>query len=44
MSLKPSATVRKALARTKSSVRVKLTLRMPGAPADTQTVTLKGKS
>lgn len=44
VSLKPSAAVRKALARTKASVRVKLTLRMAGAPADTQTVTLKGKS
>ena len=44
VSLKPSSAVRKALARTKTSVRVKLTLRMAGAPADTQTVTLKGKS
>ena len=44
VSLRPSSAIRKALARTKSSVRVKLTLRMTGAPADTQTVTLKGKS
>lgn len=44
VTLKPSATVRKALARAKGSVQAKLTLRVTGAPADTQTVTLKGKS
>ncbi|MDA0182253.1 DUF1080 domain-containing protein [Solirubrobacter phytolaccae] len=44
VSLTPSSTVKKALARTKASVRAKLTLRVTGAPADTQNVTLKGKS
>jgi hypothetical protein len=44
VSLRPSAAIRRALSRTKSSVRVKLTLRMTGARVDTQTVTLKGKS
>jgi hypothetical protein len=44
VSLTPSSTVKRALARTKASVRAKLTLRLTGAPADTQTVTLKGKS
>jgi regulation of enolase protein 1 (concanavalin A-like superfamily) len=44
VSLKPSATVRKALARSKTSVRAKLTLRMTGAATDTQTVTFRGKS
>ena len=44
VSLRPSAAVRKALARSKTSVRAKLTLRMTGAAADTQTVTFRGKS
>jgi hypothetical protein len=44
VSLQPSATVRKALARSKKSVRAKLTLRMTGAAADTQNVTFRGKS
>ena len=44
VSLKPSAAVRKALARSKTSVRAKLTLRMTGAATDTQTVTFRGKS
>jgi hypothetical protein len=44
VSLKPSAAVRKALARSKTSVRAKLTLRMKGAATDTQTVTFRGKS
>ena len=44
VSLQPSAAVRKALARSKTSVRAKLTLRMTGAAADTQTVTFRGKS
>jgi beta-xylosidase len=45
VSLRPSATVRKALARSKQkSVRAKLTLRMTGAAADTQVVTFRGKS
>lgn len=44
VSLKPSAAVRKALARSKTSVKAKLTLRMTGAATDTQTVTFRGKS
>ncbi|MBE2315413.1 hypothetical protein DVA67_005470 [Solirubrobacter sp. CPCC 204708] len=44
VSLRPSSAIRTRLARTTGSVQVKLTLRMTGAPADTQTVTLKGKS
>ena len=44
VSLQPSAAVRKALARSKTAVRAKLTLRMTGAAADTQTVTFRGKS
>jgi hypothetical protein len=44
VSLTPSSTVKKALARSKGSVRAKLTLRVTGTPADTQNVTLKGKS
>lgn len=44
VSLTPSSTVKKALGRAKGSVRAKLTLRVTGTPADTQAVTLKGKS
>jgi hypothetical protein len=44
VSLKLSTAVRKALARSKTSVRAKLTLRMTGAATDTQTVTFRGKS
>ena len=44
VSLQPSDAVRKALARSKTSVRAKLTLRMTGAATDTQTVTFRGKS
>jgi regulation of enolase protein 1 (concanavalin A-like superfamily) len=44
VSLRPSAAVRKALARSKTSVKATLTLRMTGAAADTQTVTFRGKS
>ena len=44
VSLRPSSAVRKALARSKTSVKAKLTLRMTGAATDTQTVTFRGKS
>ena len=44
LTLKPSAKVRKALARTRKSITATLSLRLPGAATDTQTVTFRGKS